>query len=149
MIRRILPLTLSLAAMFALGQGQEATLNFAPAETAIKFTLGDVLHTVHGNFNLKSGQIHFVPTSNAISGEIVVDATTGNSGSSARDRRMHREILESARYSEVIFHQTELRGKSWLGVLRRYKSTASSAFTAPSTRSLCRRRSNSRRTTGV
>ena len=105
--------------MFALGQAQEATLNFAPAETAIKFTLGDVLHTVHGNFNLKSGQIHFVPTSNAISGEIVVDATTGNSGSSARDRRMHREILESARYSEVIFLPDRIEGK----VLARGAST--------------------------
>lgn len=110
-IRRILPILLSLAATFALGQAQEATLNFVPAQTTINFTLGDVLHTVHGSFNLKSGQIHFVPASSAISGEIVVDATSGSSGSGARDRKMHKEILESARYSEVTFLPDRVEGK--------------------------------------
>jgi polyisoprenoid-binding protein YceI len=111
MIGRILPLALSLTARFALGQGQEASLNFVPAQTTINFTLGDVLHTVHGSFNLKSGQIDFVPTSNAISGEIVVDATSGNSGSVGRDRKMHKELLESARYSEVTFLPDRVEGK--------------------------------------
>ena len=111
LIRRILPFALSLATMFAMGQAQEATLNFAPAQTTINFTLGDVLHTVHGSFNLKSGQIHFVPTSNAISGTIVVDASSGNSGSGARDRKMHRDILESSHYSDVIFLPDRVEGK--------------------------------------
>jgi polyisoprenoid-binding protein YceI len=112
-IRRILPLALSFVATFALGQAREATLNFVPAQTTINFTLGDVLHTVHGSFDLKSGQIHFVPTSNTISGEIVVDATSGNSGSGsgARDRKMHKEILESARYSEVTFLPDRVEGR--------------------------------------
>ena len=61
-----------LVTTFAWGQAQEATLNFAPAQTTVNFTLGDVLHTVHGRFKLKAGQVRFVPASNGISGEIVV-----------------------------------------------------------------------------
>ena len=100
-----------LATTVAWGQAQEATLNFVPAQTTVNFTLGDVLHTVHGSFNLKSGQVHFAPASNAISGEIVVDAASGNSGSTSRDRKMHKEILESARDSEVTFIPDRVEGK--------------------------------------
>ncbi|MGH9546204.1 MAG: YceI family protein [Terriglobales bacterium] len=102
---------LGLAATFASGQAQPATLDFAPTQTKVSFTLGDVLHTVHGSFNLKSGQIHFSPASNAISGEIVVDATSGGSGSTGRDRKMHQEILESGRYSEITFLPDHVEGK--------------------------------------
>jgi polyisoprenoid-binding protein YceI len=100
-----------LVTTFAWGQAQEATLNFAPAQTTVDFTLGDVLHTVHGRFKLKAGQVRFVPASNAISGEIVVDAASGNSDNTSRDRKMHKEILESARYSEVIFRPDRVDGK--------------------------------------
>lgn len=111
MTKLIFPILFSLSATLARGQGQEAMLNFAPSQTSINFTLRDVLHTVHGSFNLKSGQIHFAPASNAISGEIIVDAASGNSGSTSRDRKMHKEILESARYSEVTFLPDRVDGK--------------------------------------
>ena len=74
-----------------------------PAQTSVKFTLGDVLHTVHGTFRLKRGALQFDPASGKLSGEIVVDATSGESGSGMRDRKMHKEILESDRYSEIAF----------------------------------------------
>ena|ERR1700722_564141 len=102
---------LFLIATLAWGQEQEATLNFVPAQTTVTFTLGDVLHTVHGSFQLKAGQIRFVPASNAISGEIVVDAASGNSDNTSRDRKMHKQILESARYSEVTFRPDRVEGK--------------------------------------
>jgi len=100
-----------IAAAVAWGQAQLTTLNFVPAQTTVNFTLGDVLHTVHGSFNLKSGQVHFAPASNAINGEIVVDSASGNSGSTGRDRKMHKEILESARYSEVTFLPDRVEGR--------------------------------------
>jgi polyisoprenoid-binding protein YceI len=103
MNKLILPIIVVLTATLTWGQTQEVTLNFVPAQTTVTFTLGDVLHTVHGSFDLKSGQVHFAPTTNAISGEIVVDAASGNSGSTGRDRKMHKEILESAQYSEITF----------------------------------------------
>ncbi len=100
-----------LVATFAWGQAQEATLNFAPAQTTVNFTLGAVLHSVHGSFKLKAGQVRFAPDSKAISGEIVVDATSGNSDNSGRDRKMHKEILESYLYSEVAFRPDRVEGK--------------------------------------
>jgi len=107
----ITPIFIFLVATLAWGQAQEATLNFVPSQTTVNFTLGDVLHTVHGSFKLKAGQVRFAPASNAISGEIVVDAASGNSGSTGRDRKMHKEILESARYPEVTFRPDRVEGK--------------------------------------
>jgi len=111
MTRRSIPVFFLLAAALAWGQAQEATLNFDPAQTTVNFTLGDVLHTVHGSFRLKTGQVRFDPATNSISGELVVDAPSGNSGSTGRDRKMHKEILQSVRYPEVTFHPDRVDGK--------------------------------------
>jgi polyisoprenoid-binding protein YceI len=81
---------------------QDTSYQLDPAQTTVKFTLGDVLHTVRGDFKLKHGALQIEP-SGKISGEIVVDATSGDSGSGMRDRKMHKEVLESARYPEIVF----------------------------------------------
>ena len=83
--------------------GQEIVLDLDPERTTVRFTLADVLHTVHGTFKLKCGNIRFDPATDKISGEVVVDATSGNSGSEARDSRMHKNILESGKYPEIVF----------------------------------------------
>ena len=87
------------------------SLDLDPAKTEIQFTLHDVLHTVHGMFKLKKGAISFDPDSGRASGELVVDVTTGVSGSDARDSRMHKEILESQRYPEATFIPDHVDGK--------------------------------------
>jgi polyisoprenoid-binding protein YceI len=76
----------------------------------VKFTLGDVLHTVHGTFQLKRGTLQFDPASEKISGEIVVDTRSGESGSNMRDRKMHKEILESERYPKISFRPDHIEG---------------------------------------
>jgi polyisoprenoid-binding protein YceI len=81
-----------------------------PAQTTVKFTLGDVLHTVRGTFHLKSGSLQLEPASGKISGDIVVDAKSGESGSGMRDRKMHKEILESSRYPEITFRPDRIEG---------------------------------------
>ena len=95
----------------AAAQAQDATLAFVPQRTAVNFTLGDVLHTVHGTFVLKSGTVHFNPSTNTVTGMIVVDAASGDSGSSGRDHKMHKEILLSERYTEVTFRPDKVEGK--------------------------------------
>jgi polyisoprenoid-binding protein YceI len=95
------------AAAFA----QETALAIDPAQTKVEFTLGDVLHTVHGTFALKRGSVRFDPGTGKASGEISVDAASGNSGSGARDRRMNKDILESARYPEIVFRPTRIEGR--------------------------------------
>lgn len=92
-------------------RAQEIALQCNPGRTAADFTLGDPLHTVKGSFSLKSGEIHFDPTSEKISGEIVFDATTGQSGNERRDRKMHKDVLESARYPEIGFRPDRVEGK--------------------------------------
>ena len=85
-------------------------LEFDPAQTKVEFTLADVLHTVQGTFKLKQGGIRIDAATGAVSGEIVVDAASGDSGSGARDRRMHANILESGRYPEIVFRPDRLEG---------------------------------------
>ncbi|HET6180819.1 MAG TPA: YceI family protein [Candidatus Sulfotelmatobacter sp.] len=89
---------------------QQTTLQLDPARTSVKFTLGDVLHTVHGTFQLKRGSLEFEALSGKLSGEIVVDAKSGESGSGMRDRKMHKEVLESESYPEISFRPDRVEG---------------------------------------
>ncbi len=105
---------LAVIALFAVAgstaSGQDAVLHLDPQHTTINFTLGDVLHTVRGTFRLKQGALRFDRSSNKISGEIVVDATSGESGTGVRDRKMHHEVLESDRYPEIVFRPDRIEG---------------------------------------
>jgi len=89
---------------------QDTAFQLDPAQTSVKFTLGDVLHTVHGTFHLKRGALQLERPSGKISGEISVDAKSGESGSGMRDRKMHKEVLESERYPEIAFHPDRIQG---------------------------------------
>jgi polyisoprenoid-binding protein YceI len=82
-----------------------------PAQTKVEFALGTLLHTVHGDFHLKRGTLTFDPQTGKASGEIVVDAASGESGSPARDKRMHAAILEIAKYPEITFRPDRVDGK--------------------------------------
>lgn len=98
---------LALAAITA--AAQDTAFQVDPAESSVKFTLGDVLHTVHGTFKVERGTLQLAPDGK-MSGEIVVDATSGDSGSGMRDRKMHKEVLESARYPEIRFRPDRIDG---------------------------------------
>ncbi len=88
----------------------ECVVQIDPAQTKIEFSLAGTMHTVHGKFSLKSGAIQFDPATGKIAGSLVVDATSGDSGNASRDGRMHREILESAKFPEIIFTPMKLTG---------------------------------------
>jgi len=94
----------------ATAQSQELRLPFDPSKTTIAFTLGDILHTVHGSFQLKSGDVEYKIVAKSVSGNLIVDATSGQSGNHSRDRKMHKEILESARFPEISFHPNRVEG---------------------------------------
>jgi polyisoprenoid-binding protein YceI len=89
----------------------ENSIELDPARTLITFKLGDVLHTVHGTFKLKRGAVKFDSATGSASGEIVVDVLSGNSGNGGRDKRMHKEILESARYPDAVFTPDHVSGE--------------------------------------
>lgn len=82
-----------------------------PAQSNVHWTLGSSLHTVHGTFALKRGSLQVDPATGKANGEIVVDATSGKSGNDGRDKKMHKEVLESGRFSEIIFRPDSIIGK--------------------------------------
>jgi polyisoprenoid-binding protein YceI len=90
---------------------EEIVLAVDPAQSKVHWTLGGSLHTVHGTFALKRGTLRLEPASGKASGEIAADATSGESGNDSRDKKMHKEILESARYTEVVFRPDHVEGK--------------------------------------
>jgi polyisoprenoid-binding protein YceI len=108
---KLLPAVLLLAATSTWAQPGEIVLEFTPSHSNVNFTLGASLHSVHGGFDLKRGAIHFNPVTAAVSGEIIVDAASGHSGNNGRDGKMHREILESQRYPEIVFRPDRVEGK--------------------------------------
>lgn len=91
-------------------RAQQTVVTFDPATTQVTFTLGATMHTVHGSFKLKSGEIRFDPSTGNASGSVVVDATSGNTGDDSRDRNMHRQVLESAKFPEIIFTPDHVTG---------------------------------------
>ena len=90
---------------------QEVVLVLDPGQCKVHYTVDSTLHTVHGTFNLKSGNVHLDPNSGKASGEIIVFATSGDSGNTSRDERMHKEILQTQKYPDAIFHPTQVEGK--------------------------------------
>lgn len=107
-------LSISVLALFLfsdrLDAAQSRTFELDPAQTTVAFTLGDVLHTVHGTFHLKQGKIQFDDATGEASGELVVDALSGESGNASRDKKMHKENLESSKYSEITFTPQHIKG---------------------------------------
>ena len=98
-------------------QTRELRLQFTPANTSIKFTLGDILHTIHGSFELKRGNVEYDFGDGGVRGILLVDATSGQSGNRSRDRRMHKDILETAKFSEFVFRPDHVEGKVLTGGL--------------------------------
>jgi polyisoprenoid-binding protein YceI len=108
-MRLLLRILLSLAAA-ALAFAAETRLDFDAAQSTVEFTVSDPLHTVHGDFKLRQGSLRFDPSSMTVSGQIVVDAGSGESGSNGRDSRMHKNVLESMRFPDVVFVPAHFTG---------------------------------------
>jgi polyisoprenoid-binding protein YceI len=89
---------------------QQTVLQLDPTKTAVKFTLDATLHSVHGTFHAKPGALEFDPAARLLSGEIVVDAKSGETSNGMRDRKMHKDVLESESYPEISFHPDRVEG---------------------------------------
>lgn len=108
--RHITLLILGATLTARVAQAQQKTFTIDPAKTTVNFTVDSTLHTVHGDFRLKRGTIHFDNSTGAASGELVVDSASGESGSEGRDKRMHKDILESPKYSDIVFTPQRVKG---------------------------------------
>jgi polyisoprenoid-binding protein YceI len=104
----VLAILLTAAAIPANAQQLSVTLD--PVTTQINFTLAATLHTVHGAFKLKSGQLQWDTSTGHATGSIVIDATSGNTDNASRDKNMHAQVLESAKFPEITFAPSEIKG---------------------------------------
>jgi len=109
-VRRFLPISLLLLVAAATATAQDMVFEVDAAQSKVDYTLGDVLHTVHGTFRMKPSAIHFDPKTGTATGALLVDATSGESGSDGRDKKMHKEVLESAKYPEIRFTVQKFQG---------------------------------------
>jgi polyisoprenoid-binding protein YceI len=90
---------------------QELVLTLDQSQSKVHYMVDSTLHTVHGTFNLKSGVLRIDPATGKAGGEVIVYATSGDSGNSSRDEKMHKTVLESAKYNEIVFRPTSVDGK--------------------------------------
>lgn len=109
-MRRIPLIVLFLLCASAPVDAEQLHLVFDADRTEISFTLDATLHTVHGSFRLESGSIIYDPATGATTGEIVVDARSGDSGNQKRDRDMHRKVLESESFPTIVFVPDRIDG---------------------------------------
>lgn len=101
---------LFLPALAPVAAAQQTVFTFDPAATRVNFTLGATMHTVHGTMKLKSGEFRFDPASGNASGQVIVDATSAETGNKSRDNKMHKEVLKSAQYRQIIFTAQHITG---------------------------------------
>ena len=102
---------LLLASTGLLAQQVPTVLRLDPAKTSASITLNATLHTVHGKFILRRGELRFDPFTGTVSGEIVFDATSGKTANDGRDHKMHTDVLESAKFPDISFRPDRVEGK--------------------------------------
>lgn len=97
--------------LLALPAAAERTVTLDPAKTKISFSLGAVMHTVHGTVELESGEVRFDPETGAASGRVVVDARSADTGNKGRDADMHAKVLESGKYPDFVLEPARIQGR--------------------------------------
>jgi polyisoprenoid-binding protein YceI len=111
--RNLLRNALLLLAAPAILQAQDKTQNKLSLDTTrseVHFTLTDSLHVVRGTFHIQQGDITFEPATGHANGSILVDALSGQSGNSIRDRRMAKDELKTPEFKTVAFTPTRFTG---------------------------------------
>jgi polyisoprenoid-binding protein YceI len=105
---RLAALALGLA-LAARAQAEPQRLALDPEASELDFALGATLHTVHGSLRLLGGELALDFERGAISGRVILDATSARTGIEARDRRLHEEVLESGRFPQIVFLPRDLK----------------------------------------
>jgi len=100
-----------MASVAATAVAQEMAVELDAAQSRVEFVLGGTGHNVHGGFHLKNGKVLFDSKNGTASGQLAVDAATGESGNTRRDRKMHQNVLESAKFPEILFVPQRVIGK--------------------------------------
>lgn len=90
---------------------QSLRFKIDPQRSKINWTLGATAHTVRGTFNVKNGELVFDLAAGKVTGEVVALATSGASGNAGRDEKMHKQVLESRKFADIVFRLDRFEGK--------------------------------------
>lgn len=82
---------------------RQAVLQLDPATTKIEYSVNGWPHHTHGLFKLENGIIRIDPATDKAAGQVVVSASSGNSGAPIRDANMRDNILEVQHYPNITF----------------------------------------------
>jgi polyisoprenoid-binding protein YceI len=94
----------------AAAQAQQLSVRVDPAKSKIEFALHASLHTVHGTLRAKPSALTLNQQTGEITGTVLVDATTADTGNQSRDSKMHRDVLQSMRYPDISFTSLHVDG---------------------------------------
>jgi len=110
-MRNVLKCCFILVSIAATAVAQEVEVQLDPSKSKVDFILGATGHTVKGDFHLQNGTLRFDSQSGAAAGQLRVDAASGESGNTKRDRKMHEQVLESAKYPDIVFQPQRVLGQ--------------------------------------
>jgi len=114
--------------------GASVEIEVDASKCTVQFTLGAVLHTVHGSFKVKGGHVRFDPGSGQASGQIVVDVRSGETGDSARDGQMHEAVWNRTVFRRRFFLLITSRARFFRRVNPKSLCMGHCAFTAATMR---------------
>ena len=101
---------LSQTAAHAKPAAQAITFTVDTAQSSIDWTLSATAHTVHGAFIVQRGEFRLGPNPGQAAGELTADATSGKTGNDGRDKKMHADVLESAKFPMIMFRLKSAEG---------------------------------------
>lgn len=110
MFTKILLIALTLITTTLPLEAAEQRLELDLDSTAVTFTLGSTMHTVEGIMHLSEGTILFDLENGSASGRVVFNATLTETGNAKRDKKMHKKVLESNAFPEIIFTPETIEG---------------------------------------
>jgi len=101
---------LGLVLCAAASSAAEWRIEVDPLRANVSFTLKATMHSVHGTAAATSGGFSVDPDTGAATGEIVIDATSADTGNGSRDKKMHRKVLVTADNPLIVFRIRRLEG---------------------------------------
>src|SRR6266702_348158 len=92
----------------------EIVLGIDPAQSKVRWSLGSTVHTVHGSFAFKKGNLQLDMSTGKARGEIIVDAT----------RKCTKRFSKAVSTRKSFFDLTAWKGKLRRGEFLRFRYTA-------------------------
>lgn len=108
---RVLAVAVAAAVVTGTAWGQQQHYKVDPAASEVHFSLGASDGTVKGTFRVGGGEFTLDPASGAMTGTITVDAASGDSGNTKRDKNMTKNQMKAQTYSTVTFAPAKFSGQ--------------------------------------